>query len=272
MKHFIYSLLAIVAFALVSCGEQKIEPANPPISFKEYKSSYNYIHNLPLDGCFEVTSVGAVVNNREGYQLDAEISFTVNVKMVKALSHKPKEIASYDYDNKVTLQYLDKDNNVIGETESGVKSNILDLSVGQMGTVTGSVVTTKEDAQEILKKTKYVRIINLCACYEDEEEKNAYEEGERARRAAEEQQFAEASYESDSDDWNSILDSYEQYVNNYVRLMRKASAGDASALAEYGSMLQEAQELSRKLSNAQGELSSAQWSRYLSITNKMTSL
>ena len=69
-----------------------------------------------------------------------------------------------------------------------------------------------------------------------------------------------------------MLDSYEKYVNKYVSLMKKANAGDMSAMSEYPSMLQEAQELSEKLSNAQGELSSAQWARYMRITAKMSKI
>ncbi len=81
-----------------------------------------------------------------------------------------------------------------------------------------------------------------------------------------------SSNTSSGEDWDSVLDSYESYVNKYVSLMKKANAGDASAMSEYPSMMQEAQELSEKLSNAQGELSSAQVARYLKITKKMSKI
>lgn len=270
MRNFIYAVLAVATFAFASCGEQKIEPADPPITFTEYQSSYDYIHNLPLDGCFEVVSVGAVINNREGYDLDAELAFTVNVKMVKALSQKPKKIDSYE--QKVEIQYLDKDNNVLGTTGSA-KENILELSVGQTGTVTGSVVTKKKDAKELLKKIKYVRVVNLCAAYEDENEKKQLEEEQEAEAQESNVETDEESVGTSSgENWDAVLDSYEKYVNKYVSLMKKANAGDMSAMSEYPSMLQEAQELSEKLSNAQGELSSAQWARYMRITAKMSKI
>ncbi len=269
MKHLVYTMMAVMAFVLASCGEQKIEPADPPITFKEYKSSYKYIHNLPLDGCFEVVSVGAVLNDREGYSRDAELAFTINVKMVKALSHKPKDL---DYDQTVAIQYLDENNNVLGTTgKFETKENILGLSVGQMGTVTGSAFTTKKEAEKLLKKIKYVRIIDLTAAYEDEDEKKQLEEKEAEAR---EEVVDESDYTSEAsgENWDAVLDSYEKYVNNYLRLMKKAKAGDASALSEYASMLQEAQEFGEKLSNAQGELTPAQQARYLKITKKMGSL
>ncbi len=266
MKHLVYTMMAVMAFVLASCGEQKIEPADPPITFKEYKSSYKYIHNLPLDGCFEVVSVGAVLNDREG---DAELAFTINVKMVKALSHKPKDLG---IDQTMAIQYLDENNNVLGTTgKFGTEENIIGLSVGQMGTVTGSAITTKKEAEKLLKKIKYVRIIDLTAAYEDEDEKKQLEEKEAE---AQKEVVDESDYTSEAsgENWDAVLDSYEKYVNNYLRLMKKAKAGDASALSEYASMLQEAQEFGEKLSNAQGELTPAQQARYLKITKKMGSL
>ncbi len=267
MKHLLYSMLAVMAFVMASCGDQKIEPADPPITFKEYESSYEYIHNLPLDGCFEVVSVGAVINNTEEGDMYAEIAFTVNVKMVKALSQKPKDLG---FEQTVQIQYLDKDNNVLGTTIDA-KENILGLSVGQMGTVTGTVSVGKDEAEKLLKKIKYVRIIDLKAAYEDENEKKQLEEKE-AEAQEDVVDESDDTSEASGENWDAVLDSYEKYVNNYVRLMKKANAGDASAMSEYPSMLQEAQEFSEKLSNAQGELTSAQMARYLRITKKMSNI
>lgn len=268
MKHLLYSMMAVMAFVLASCGDQKIEPADPPITFKEYESSYEYIHNLPLDGCFEVVSVGAVINDNEDGNIYAEIAFTVNVKMVKALAHKPKDL---DFEQTVQIQYLDKDNNVLGTTIDA-KENILGLSVGQMGTVTGTVSIGKDEAEKLLKKIKYVRIIDLKAAYEDENEKKQLEEKEAEESQEEVADESDDTSAASGEDWDAVLDSYEKYVNNYVRLMKKANAGDASAMSEYPSMLQEAQEFSEKLSNAQGELTSTQMARYLRITKKMSNI
>lgn len=75
---------------------------------------------------------------------------------------------------------------------------------------------------------------------------------------------------SDDEDWDAILDSYEEYVDDYISLMKKAKNGDMDALSEYPSILKDAQELNDKLQNAQGSMSSSQVSRYAKITNKMT--
>lgn len=78
------------------------------------------------------------------------------------------------------------------------------------------------------------------------------------------------SYSSGSQDWDALLDSYEEYVDKYISYVRKAAQGDMSALSEYPSLMEKAQEFSEKMQNAQGDMSSSQWSRYMRITNKMT--
>ena len=75
---------------------------------------------------------------------------------------------------------------------------------------------------------------------------------------------------SDSEDWDDMLESYEEYVDQYISYLKKASSGDMNALSEYPALMQKAQEFSDKMKNAQSNMSASQWSRYIKITNKMT--
>lgn len=79
----------------------------------------------------------------------------------------------------------------------------------------------------------------------------------------------DSSSSSSTEDWDALLDSYEEYVDKYISFAKKAAKGDMDALSEYPSLLEKAQELSNELSGAQGSMSSSQWSRYMRITNKM---
>lgn len=74
----------------------------------------------------------------------------------------------------------------------------------------------------------------------------------------------------DSEDWDALLESYEEYVDKYISYMKKAAKGDMNALSEYPALFEKAQEFNEKMQNAQGVMSSSQWSRYIKITNKMT--
>lgn len=86
---------------------------------------------------------------------------------------------------------------------------------------------------------------------------------------------AETSYDeeepasSNGEDWDSLLDSYEEYVDMYISLLKKASAGDLSAVSEYADYLNKAQEFSKKLENSTDEMTVSQVARLSKITQKM---
>ena len=80
----------------------------------------------------------------------------------------------------------------------------------------------------------------------------------------------ESTYQSaGSEDWDDLLQSYEQYVNKYIVYVKKAARGDVTALAEYPRLMQKAQELGEKLDAVQGEMSASQLARYTKINMKM---
>lgn len=78
-----------------------------------------------------------------------------------------------------------------------------------------------------------------------------------------------AEESEDNEDWDAALDSYEEYVDSYILLLKKANAGDVSALSEYPSLLQKAQEMGEKVSSVSNDLSASQLSRYNRINQKM---
>jgi hypothetical protein len=73
-----------------------------------------------------------------------------------------------------------------------------------------------------------------------------------------------------NENWNSVLDSYEKYVNQYISLLKKANAGDLSAVTEYGTMLEKATEFADKLENASDDLSPEQVTRFSKLQAKLT--
>ena len=75
---------------------------------------------------------------------------------------------------------------------------------------------------------------------------------------------------SKTEDWDSFLDSYEQYVDEYIEYAKKVSKGDNSAMSKLPSLMEKTQNFNDKLSNAKGDMSPAQWARYMKITSKMS--
>ena len=80
---------------------------------------------------------------------------------------------------------------------------------------------------------------------------------------------SDMSSSSGSTDWDELLDSYERYVDDYIALAKKAQNGDMSALSEYASVLQDANDLSEKIQGAKSEMSTSQVARYNKISIKL---
>jgi hypothetical protein len=78
------------------------------------------------------------------------------------------------------------------------------------------------------------------------------------------------SYSASGDeDWDEVLNSYESYIDQYIKLMKKAQKGDASAMTEYAEMMEKAADLSEKVENAGDNLSTSQLSRFTKLQAKL---
>lgn len=75
--------------------------------------------------------------------------------------------------------------------------------------------------------------------------------------------------DSGGSNWDKILDDYEEFVNKYIKLAKKAQNGDMSAITEYAKILEKAQSLSEKLEKAKSDLTVKQANRYAKISLKM---
>jgi len=72
-----------------------------------------------------------------------------------------------------------------------------------------------------------------------------------------------------NEDWDAVLNSYESYIDQYIKLMKKAVNGDVSAITEYASMMEKATDLSEKMSNAGNNLTSTQMSKFIKLQTKL---
>ena len=74
---------------------------------------------------------------------------------------------------------------------------------------------------------------------------------------------------SSSSDWDSILDSYEKYVNEYIAVYKKVQSGDMSAYSKMASLMEKYQKLAEQLEIASDELTSSQLARLQKINAKL---
>lgn len=70
-------------------------------------------------------------------------------------------------------------------------------------------------------------------------------------------------------DFDQLLASYEEFCNDYIDMMKKASEGDLDAAAQYPELLKKAEELGNKMEKAQGDATPEQWQKFLEIQKKL---
>lgn len=117
----------------------------------------------------------------------------------------------------------------------------------------------------------FMAVMVSCSSGGDSKKVSSFDE-ERSFEATEssEESANETFSNTETPDWDDLLDSYEQFVDQYISLVKKASKGDVTAIAEYPSVMEKATEFAEKMKGAQSDMSSAQWARYMEITNKMS--
>jgi len=79
-----------------------------------------------------------------------------------------------------------------------------------------------------------------------------------------------SSKSSGSTSWDKLLDDYEAFVDKYIELYKKAMKGDNSAMTTYVEYLEKAENLADRLDDADDDMTTAQLTRYMKITNKMS--
>ena len=80
---------------------------------------------------------------------------------------------------------------------------------------------------------------------------------------------ASVSNSNSNEDWDAVLKSYEKFIDDYIRLMKKAMSGDLSALSEYAGLLEKAEELGNKLDGAKSDLTPSQAAKFVKLQEKL---
>lgn len=80
---------------------------------------------------------------------------------------------------------------------------------------------------------------------------------------------SDSSFSTGDSSIDEALDHYERYMNNYISLVKKMGNNDPTAVVEISELYSEIEDLSNKLENAKGEMSTAQMQRLQNITIKI---
>ena len=274
MKVLKYLSFAVLLLCLASCGKGDENSVTLKVETELG----------PLADYIKVTDQEVVVKMSDEKEDGADckvITSSLALEVIKSVASN----YSFHFDAVV----LDKDHVEIGTLPSFDVESIYDSDNGDLSDVllAGSLRAqmkdsdkvaeiTPEDQEElnkIFKEGAYIVIkpIDPDAKYEEYKGKSSNAEVVESSddTIAEDEDIAVSSSSSSSQDWDAMLDSYEEYVDNYISLLKKAANGDRSAMAEYPALMKKAQEFGNEMKNAQGSMSASQLARYTKISTKM---
>lgn len=274
MKVLKYLSFAVLLLCLASCGKGDENSVTLKVETELG----------PLADYIKVTDQEVVVKMSDEKEDGADckvITSSLALEVIKSVASNHSfyfDVVVLDKDHVEigTLPYFNIES--ISDYDNGDLTNVLLAGSlrAQMKDSDKVAEITPEDQEEmnkIFKEGVYIVIkpIDPDAKYEEYKGKSSNAEVVESSddTIAEDEDIAVSSSSSSSQDWDAMLDSYEEYVDNYISLLKKAANGDRSAMAEYPALMKKAQEFGNEMKNAQGSMSASQLARYTKISTKM---
>lgn len=138
--------------------------------------------------------------------------------------------------------------------------DLWDLEEGE----TGIVRWMTYDLDECTGKLTFT----ITSYAQENEDADEYSNDEEEEEEEENTSYSDNS--SSSNDWDSILDDYEDIMKRYIKALKRAEEGDASAYTEMTKLLQDITEFATKLDGA-SDMTTKQAQRYAEINLKLYS-
>jgi hypothetical protein len=140
---------------------------------------------------------------------------------------------------------------------------------------------SKDKGEPIFKEATSFEVIDdrsIILCSEKKEkEKEKVEEEKKSSSSSSSSNYSDNednkkerySSSTGTENWDKVLDSYENYIDQYIKLLKKAENEDMDAMSEYAEMMEKATDLTEKLENADDELTTSQMSRFVKLQTKL---
>ena len=272
MKVLKYLSFAALLMCLASCSEENSVTLKVEAELGE------------LADYIKLTDQEVVVNMSDEKDDDGVDCKVITSSLALEVTKSVASNYSMDFD----VEVLDKNHVKIGtlphfEIEEGYDYDNGDLSNylyagsvrAQMKRRTKVAKLTPEDQEKWKKILKEGAYILIKPGYSDAEyaeykaKSSNTEVLESSNGKTTEDEDTTDSSSASSQDWDAMLDSYEEYVDKYISLLKKAAEGDRTAITEYPALMSKAQEFCDKMENDKGSMSASQLVRYTKITEKM---
>ena len=248
-------LFFIAALLFVACGggSKKADSNSITLPVEAQVGEFGNYATFPKELTIKLKEEKNDNSEKEG--IDAFVTVDVNVT---------RSVAS-DFNFPLTLDIVDSDYNEIVKLSGFLKSKIDDPFEDYANKLVQGPQHPKFQKTLTLQEWEDIKTKGAYFILKTDEMANYKVEGGNGSYQSKMSSTSDSSDES----WDELLDSYESYVDKYISAMKKVKDGDASAMSEYPDLYDKANELSSKIQNVQGELTSNQLSRYTTISNKM---
>lgn len=260
MSKIKYFLIAIMAIFLASC-KGKPSPIKPG--------------STSLQG--DLATYYEVVDKE--YTFIGYGDITIDFKKVKdglpAPWHSSMKYGPYDdptyYQLKFIITFLDENGNILEEKELGSEASekLANLQNGDSTKVVLSWI-----GKSARRKAKTFTVRGTFERGEQSRFSSSSESTEPSTEMADAiseistEEATEDNSSSSSEDYDAVLDEYEEYTNKLLSMLKKVEAGDMSAYADYMGLVESRTSLDKKLANAKKEMTTAQAARFLRIQAK----
>lgn len=260
--------IALLALAITSCGS-KLTESDVKLESTNVKGTLS--DNLEVvDASYKITPGGSI---SEDYVL------SVKFKSIEATDQQYEELHTYQSGNHggMSITVMDTD----GQPIAGLDK--FQLHYGSKDALKN--LLENEGEEDFLKFTADIEYTNpilddglpdnigslmvRSELTEYDAEEAAAQSNASTSSSSSSTSSSGASYSST--DIDAMLDSYDDYTDEYITFYKKAMNGDAAALSEYPALMEKAQEFADKLEAAEGDLNGDQLARMMEIQQKMMS-
>ena len=253
-------IIAIAITLFTSCGkdipkEKTVTVNNISISGKGKK------HIKVVDGSYTFIMVK-----------EDKVIIPIKLKLTKAINLKEPEMGN------LTLVPLDKSGvaiylgfynsfNPATMSDWGKVKDLLSDEVGQTINVTfdcGGIFLKEEHIEKIMNETVSFELTRTDITSDSNDDKDT--SSSNTSNNLEENNNSDI----ENNETDEALDSYEDYVDQYLKFLKKASNGNASAMSEYLALMQKAIKMQQKIQGMSNDFTTKQMTRMMKIQIKMT--
>lgn len=259
-KFLIFSAILCMGLALAACSSKGSKGDSDSKEISPTTTKFN-VGNL--SSYVEVTDDDAkLVKDNANYKLH------VKLKLVKEVPADIKEMLnSDDCDITCFINLVDDSGNKLMGDENLIDDEVLisllkDKEVGQTVDAEFYVADFGDAVEKAVKFTPNEVSVEAPENTSDSDSSVSSDD------ESDDTDDVTADESTGSSNWDEVLDEYEEYTDKYISLLKRSANGDLSVVSEYQEMMEKAQSLGNKLSNAQGTMTPAQIARYEKILKK----